>query len=438
MLPGVCFSQISGVDFDRIDSDLRNYQIADGQTTMIFEDSSVCRFFVQNGYIDGPWKSFYPDGKLKAKGQFKNNTMTGKWKIFAPWGKRRIVLKYDEDENYRLRRVRTGFVKYPVIFGRGCVQYTAYGTTAVDSNIAPKAELHYKHGLKHGHVKEYSLHGQVLADYQFHEGLYHGKYLNYNNLSGAKLEANYEKGVPTGKWTFYNPGMKPRTIDYDAEPFRQRVPGRGFLNDREVLFNKRKVRVIHASLPVNKELFEPDSSGVSLYSMLNEAFIQGETVFYADEQLSEPVFPSTARPDLISTDLLTKKQAVPVMLVYSEYSFFSTQLSDIRNMPLVFSLVFSFVEDEKTKYVSTPYFYFPETFTDLSGKLIHGRKSGDLFLKILHNDYLSFSVFIQNLSHAFFYEAHDGTEWINESVRKELELINMTHDLWMYQTGVIY
>lgn len=439
LLSGVCFSQIAAADHERISNDILSFQFPDGQKTILFDDSTVCRFSTENGFIHGPWRSYYPDGRLKAKGQFQNNSMAGKWKVFSPWGKRFLVLDYGSGESYRLRRVRSGFLKNPVLFGRGKVHYTAYGTTDVDSAMAYNGKVHYRHGQKHGNVKEYSLQGKILAEYSYHEGQYDGKYVQYYNSSGSKLEAEFENGVPKGRWTFSDHEKKYTVEDFYADPYRQRVPRRGYINNWEVLFNKRKIKVIHHSHPSNTELFEPDSSGVDVYTMLNNAFIQGETVFYTDDQLSEPVFPSASKPALIDSELILKKNAKPVMLIYSEYSYYSLQLSDLRNMPLVCSIVFSYDTDEgKPGFVSTPFFYFPETYAELSEKNFQDKTFGDVLLNILHKEYFSVAVYFQNERNGFVYESRDGNTWIEESVRKELELINMTHDLWMYQTGVIY
>jgi antitoxin component YwqK of YwqJK toxin-antitoxin module len=433
------FSQEELPDFYRIHQDIQNFQPINGEITFTFDDSSFCRVDVINSIISGSWKSYYKSGKLKANGFFIENKPAGTWKVFAPTGRKFVILDYGNDERYRMQRVRTGLFRNPVKAGRGSVQMTAFGTSEVDSASAFSSIVHYKNGLKHGHVTEYFLNGEKRGDYNFNEGMYHGRYLYYQSPSRLKFEAEYHMGVPVGKWVYYDNNKQIQRIeDYTSEPYLQRVPGRGFVSEREVMFQKKFYQVIHASHQQNSELFEPDSSGVSLFSILRNAYITAETEFYSDMNLTEPVSSSILRPNLSGLDHLTEAKLKPVMLFFSDFYYYSLQLSDVRNMVLVLTMVCSYQdENDNEKLVALPFLYLPEAYNDLKDKMLHNQKLSDLFMKILQSHYVSYPVYIHNLKTDYLYELDENANWIVEGLSKRLEMFNMTHDLWLYQTGVI-
>ncbi len=70
-------------------------QLDAGKQVEYFDDGSVKREFkIKDGILDGSYKEYHPNGKVKIKGAFDRGEPTGKWKYFDEEGKLIKVDKY--------------------------------------------------------------------------------------------------------------------------------------------------------------------------------------------------------------------------------------------------------------------------------------------------------------------------------------------------------
>ena len=134
------------------------------------------------GKKQGLWNEFYPDGKLKAKGDYKDNLKEGKWIYFYPDG---VV----EQEGVFAKGKPEGIWKwyYP--------------------NGALLREENYKKGKEEGKMTEYAITGEIIGEGQYYDGLRDGQWKFQNGEYIA--EGEYIEGKMVGKWiqTFPSGGI---------------------------------------------------------------------------------------------------------------------------------------------------------------------------------------------------------------------------------------
>jgi uncharacterized protein len=137
------------------------------------------------GNRNGPWKIYYPTGKLKGEGDYLNNKHIGAWIYYYPSGDIEQKGKYDTDG-----RAQNTWEWY----------YAKQGKTY--SKVGPiKRTEHYINGKLEGEMIEYNDTGAVVTTGHYlanqKEGLWVLEYLDY------KEEGVYNAGKRTGTWKQY-------------------------------------------------------------------------------------------------------------------------------------------------------------------------------------------------------------------------------------------
>lgn len=133
------------------------------------------------GNMNGKWKDLYPDGKVKAEGQYTDNRRTGIWKFYNNAGK----------------MVQTGSFNA----GRPDGIWKWY----YDSG-APLREEEYFQGEREGGFIEYAEDGKILAQGEYVAGERNGPW----KLSTGDFteEGNYITGLRDGLWKAWYPNGK--------------------------------------------------------------------------------------------------------------------------------------------------------------------------------------------------------------------------------------
>lgn len=156
---------------------------ADGKVTnaYIYNDNGLLLsegIVDEGGNYNGRWKDYYPDGKVKADGQYANNRRTGVWKFYNSSGRIEQTGSYNN--------------------GRPDGLWTWYYS---DGSILREEE--YFQGLRDGMFTEYSQTGDIIAQGQYTDGEKNGswKYKTGDNLE----EGKYIIGLRDGLWKAYYP-----------------------------------------------------------------------------------------------------------------------------------------------------------------------------------------------------------------------------------------
>ena len=129
----------------------------------------------EDGSKEGHWKEFYYDGTLRSEGEYKEGKPVGEWKYFYPGGKLEQAGKYSASGKM------TGVWKWYF------------------ENEQLMIEEEYKSGIREGIHTEYDESGKVIEEGEYLNGLEEGPWFT---LSGDYFEkGTYRDGLKTGKWS---------------------------------------------------------------------------------------------------------------------------------------------------------------------------------------------------------------------------------------------
>ncbi len=134
-----------------------------------------------NGQRKGVWKEFYPDGSVKANGQYTDDFKSGYWEYFHPNGTLEQKGSFDE---------------------KG--QYSGVWQWYDESSRLIRTE-NFRNGVNDGELTEYDSQGNLILQGYFINGKEEGKWIF--NTGGMHTEGEYSEGLRNGTWkTFYNNG----------------------------------------------------------------------------------------------------------------------------------------------------------------------------------------------------------------------------------------
>jgi antitoxin component YwqK of YwqJK toxin-antitoxin module len=140
-----------------VDKQLVKDQYADGKPRV---ERQVARFSDNHFEADGPYREFYPDGKVFVEGQFVRGRREGQWSFW-----------YD---NGQINRKAT-----------------------------------YKQGQPDGSWEVFRADGTLSAKRSFKNGARHGEWLTYDDTGKQKLaEEHYVDAKPDGVWRVWFPSGK--------------------------------------------------------------------------------------------------------------------------------------------------------------------------------------------------------------------------------------
>ncbi len=74
---------------------------AQGKQSQFKNNELNCNYSLKDGLLNGLYQSYYPNGKKKAEGKFKNNNRIGKWTIWNAKGIKLIEREYVNNFNFR-------------------------------------------------------------------------------------------------------------------------------------------------------------------------------------------------------------------------------------------------------------------------------------------------------------------------------------------------
>ncbi len=424
---GVSFSQVHLPDFERLFGDIEQVQHQHGKNESVLENGTRCVYSMEQGFLCGSWLSFYNNGNRKSEGKLVHGIPSGTWKVWSPDGKQMLKIEFFSESRYTVRKLRKSIWNYPVKWGRGKIDLTLQGKTS---------HVQIRKGMKHGKVSVTDDQKNKLPGYFYMQGSYHGKG-QWFDTDGNVVIGEYEMGVPLGIWQYFDQnGHLIKEIDFSLNPYVSRVPSRTFIAGHELFLKQTTSRIITASHPLNAELFEPDSSGISFYSILEQSYIYDETVFYSDAELSNPVFHSSDRQHVsgLDTDILNYCQ--PVMIYYSNFQFLSIQSSHQGNMILFLTMVLKYEKDQQIKYFTLPFVYFPQMYSEIGNKNLYGKPLSHFLNNILNNYYYSVMVSDNIHEQGYLYDNTSGLQWMSDAFVKDIEWIDTVNDFWLLMAGL--
>lgn len=132
--------------------------------------------FTDAGLREGMWKEYYPDGKLKASGNYISDKKNGSWKYYYPNGQLEQTGVYKEGE-----ADSTWNWYYP---GGKLLR-----------------EEYFLDGLADGMMTEYAQDGSIITQGDYIEGKEEGFW--FYVVGDSREEGDYAEGTRNGKWKSY-------------------------------------------------------------------------------------------------------------------------------------------------------------------------------------------------------------------------------------------
>lgn len=142
---------------------------------------------MEDGTRDGHWKDYYPDGALKAEGNYDKGRQTGEWKYYHANGKMEQTGKFNKQ-------------------GKWDGPWKWY----FDSGQLLKEE-NYRNGQKDGMSTEYDETGKVIEEGEFVNGNEEGPW--FELIGDTFLRGVYRDGLRTGMWYGYYLDLKEGKTD---------------------------------------------------------------------------------------------------------------------------------------------------------------------------------------------------------------------------------
>ena len=132
----------------------------------------------EDGNRDGHWKDLYPDGKIKAEGDYKDGKRVGEWKFYYSGG------KLEQDGKFTSSGKFQGTWKW----------YYETGQLM--------CEEEYNNGLKDGMHTEYDENGKIVEEGEYIKDLEDGPW--FTTMGDYLERGRYRDGLKNGKWVSYH------------------------------------------------------------------------------------------------------------------------------------------------------------------------------------------------------------------------------------------
>ncbi len=171
----------------------------------------------ESGNLNGKWKDYFPDGRIKAEGTYNDNRRSGLWKFYNNLSKVEQTGSYNN--------------------GRPDGLWQWYYN---DGSILREEE--YFQGFRDGSFTEYSREGSVIVTGQYSDGERNGP---WKFTSGDYTEeGNYIIGLKDGQWKSYYPDgtLQYRGNYVQGNPDKQQIYYYGSGRVKEVQYYQTGIR----------------------------------------------------------------------------------------------------------------------------------------------------------------------------------------------------
>lgn len=158
-----------------------------------------------NGLKQGTWVKKDANGKVKYRGQFKDDIPVGKFKYYNEQGIIVTIMEFISVDtalatHYHNNSQKSAYGYYVNKQKQGVWRF--YDTKGIILS-----EEHYQNGKKHGSYIVYNLDGSLSRETTFVNGVEHGYRKTYNGSGKLLTEGNYKDGVMDGVQKIYKNGV---------------------------------------------------------------------------------------------------------------------------------------------------------------------------------------------------------------------------------------
>lgn len=346
------------------EKDIKDFASFSGIKTSIIDGDSVVSSW-ENGILNGPYTVFYSNGKIKAKGEYKNNQRTGNWFLYSDDKKGKLKITFNKYGSTTVKRVKIPG-KGGVRFGRGKVYFNYLNYDMTFGDDIPVGEningvVKFRRGVKHGEQTEYYENGDLRSTAHFKYGLYQGDRKVYYHASRLKMETSYKDGKPDGVRNEYkHDGSVLRKVDYRLNPPKAE---QFYIDKFDISRGFTIELMVDSSFSEAKQFFPADKP--TFPEFVNKAFTDGKTMAYEDVNLQKPYFPDHMHPDLSLLSQDDIKKSAFTGFILNNSVVFNQQTWLVYSYPLTFQPISGTRELDSSRYSVGAYVYIPELRRDL-------------------------------------------------------------------------
>jgi uncharacterized protein len=191
-------------------------KIRHGYETHYYSDANESsKYHYQNDELDGPWKEWYSNHKLKAEGTYRKGAKDGTEIHYLPSGDKIQQTDY-KDGSWHGKKIEwdaTGKVKtleadYFEGQLRGKLQVWY-------SDGKPRAVSNFIHGVEEGLHRTWHETGKLASEIEFHDGQKSGSAREWFPDGQIKMQSRYRNGALQGLLTqWYPDGVKHSEVNY--------------------------------------------------------------------------------------------------------------------------------------------------------------------------------------------------------------------------------
>ncbi len=179
--------------------------VFDGESNHYHENGQLkYRQVYANGKREGPCWEYYPDGKLKAEGQHKDDEQEGIWKYYHANGALEIQVTF-------IKGRKTGDAKFYHPNGRVSSEgnykndrFDGVWTNYTDAGVKSFFNTYRLDTLEGAHEVYYA-DGSLKEKDNYKKGMLHGPSVSYHENGKVKSKGLYAKDLREGPWAFYHP-----------------------------------------------------------------------------------------------------------------------------------------------------------------------------------------------------------------------------------------
>lgn len=188
-----------------------------------------------NGLKQGKWKKLYNNGKVRYEGEFKDDKPMGTFHYYYETGDLQAtnnhlgngeVATHIYHKNGKIKakgifkqQMKDSLWQYfndneLLVLEESYILDTLHGAQKTYyENKQLGEETHYDHGVKNGPWKKFFDNGKPWVDATYENGNLHGKFVMYNEDGKRKYQGNYHKGIRVGVWLIFNDNGSVKTQD---------------------------------------------------------------------------------------------------------------------------------------------------------------------------------------------------------------------------------
>lgn len=172
--------------------------------------------YLRDGKPDGYWKSFYPNGNLKAEGNRINFLLSGPWLFYNEDGEKTIEINYSEDKKEGLKKT---FANNQVMKEEAYVNDRLQGYTRVYYEGGKlKKEIPFVEGREKGVGYEYAQDERIIKLQTYKDGVLtrqqsinkldkqgvkQGMWMDFYATRNKRWEGPYVNDLKNGYWKYY-------------------------------------------------------------------------------------------------------------------------------------------------------------------------------------------------------------------------------------------